>query len=79
MWAIVVLKTWNISTGYLNPHRFCMEKKTLNPNSKSTPTRACMKVLMSTIPNLIETTGISYTVKNIRSGFVANSQNRPLL
>ena len=33
---------------------------------------------MSTIPNLTETTNIAFTVKNVRNGFVANSQIDPL-
>ena len=36
------------------------------------------KALMSTIPNLTEATGIAYSIKNVRSGFVANGQIDPL-
>ena len=36
------------------------------------------KALLSTIPNLSEAIGIAYTVKNVRSGFVANGQIDPL-
>ena len=36
------------------------------------------KALLSTIPNLTEATAVAFTVKNVRSGFVANGQIDPL-